>query len=935
MHIFSPKKGALVITLAVLFSAGIFAIIAVISLPETAHTQEGSWQRVGSAGKSLSCKPPNHERERGGPPSGMIYDADGSSEKIRVIAEATASTESCDTAQNTPSGNADQPAGAALAAKEETDPPGDGDSTGGGGSGGSGGGSGSGSGGSGSGSGNSNECEGKKATAYVSYGIEAFGNSSSLYARATIGQGKTNSYGTDSYSQTFTGSPTGEVSFRQTDQSLYCHAYYDSDANANFSITVYEWVPDDNGGGGGGTDPTASDDGPVSLNLCKNDSVDIDVLSNDTDGDGDDLSIESPGDPSNGTTIGTDKIRYTPDFGPDDVTFNYTVSDGNDGTNTAKVKVNVSGSNEESDCGDDGDDPNAVCKTSPDNPKVGDEIEFDGSDSADPDDDIDTYDWDVTLPDGSEGERTGEKFSGTADQSGTYDADLTVTDKGGNTGETTCSITVDPGNKCPDGSGVQDDTYSVKSGETLEIDAPGVLANDSDPDGDTLEASVVSGPSNGSLTLNQDGSFTYAPADGFSDDDTFTYQAGDGECSAQAGVTITVTDTPPPNPACEITPSDPVTGDDITFDGSASSDPDGSISQYAWSIYAADGDTFSGGGESTTLNGADVDTEGDYSAELGIADDDGQVSTTTCSVTVGSGQAPNPVCEITSSDPSVGDSLTFDGSASNDPDGSIEQYAWSIYAADGDTFPRGNESTTLSGSNVDTDGDYSAELAIADDDGNVGTTTCSISVGQIDDPTASCTASPENGEASLDVSYDGTDSSAPEDASIESYSWNFGDGASGSGSQPSNTYNSPGEYTASVTVTDTNDNTDSTDCPQIDVSTSTGGGGGGGACSDENKCNDPGPQSPTGASDEPWVVVNPAKEHLDEGEETNVFVQSNKTKSCSSFTAKVGDDDFDTVGTSCEVADSEQSTSTPSSVSDSFQVCTYNVCPTAPNSSRV
>ena len=45
--------------------------------------------------------------------------------------------------------------------------------------------------------------------------------------------------------------------------------------------------------------------------------------------------------------------------------------------------------------------------------------------------------------------------------------------------------------------------------------APGVLGNDTDPDGDPLTAVLVTGPSHGSLTLNADGSFTYTPAADF------------------------------------------------------------------------------------------------------------------------------------------------------------------------------------------------------------------------------------------------------------------------------------------------------------------------------------------------------------------------------------------------------------------------------------
>ncbi len=75
-----------------------------------------------------------------------------------------------------------------------------------------------------------------------------------------------------------------------------------------------------------------------------------------------------------------------------------------------------------------------------------------------------------------------------------------------------------------------DDRYSVEEDDPLRDSASrGVLANDSDPDGDSLTAWVVTGPSRGRLRLNQDGSFRYVPPD---DDDFegtvyFTYKAKD------------------------------------------------------------------------------------------------------------------------------------------------------------------------------------------------------------------------------------------------------------------------------------------------------------------------------------------------------------------------------------------------------------------------
>ncbi len=86
-----------------------------------------------------------------------------------------------------------------------------------------------------------------------------------------------------------------------------------------------------------------------------------------------------------------------------------------------------------------------------------------------------------------------------------------------------------------------DDAYSVEEGTSLTVPEPGVLTNDSDPEGDLLNAVLVSGPSNGALTWNIDGSFTYTPSPGFCATDSFTYKANDGVLEGNtATVTVTV-----------------------------------------------------------------------------------------------------------------------------------------------------------------------------------------------------------------------------------------------------------------------------------------------------------------------------------------------------------------------------------------------------------
>jgi len=84
-------------------------------------------------------------------------------------------------------------------------------------------------------------------------------------------------------------------------------------------------------------------------------------------------------------------------------------------------------------------------------------------------------------------------------------------------------------------------SYSTDEGKQLTVDAPGVLANDSDPNNDPLTAVEVSDPAHGTLSLDPNGSFVYTPNAGFSGTDTFTYRANDGTADSNtATVTITV-----------------------------------------------------------------------------------------------------------------------------------------------------------------------------------------------------------------------------------------------------------------------------------------------------------------------------------------------------------------------------------------------------------
>lgn len=87
----------------------------------------------------------------------------------------------------------------------------------------------------------------------------------------------------------------------------------------------------------------------------------------------------------------------------------------------------------------------------------------------------------------------------------------------------------------------EDDSYIISEDSTLNISSPGILGNDYDPDGDVINISYWTEPSNGSLLLNFDGSFIYIPDSNFFGKDSFDYQITDGTDSSElAKVLITV-----------------------------------------------------------------------------------------------------------------------------------------------------------------------------------------------------------------------------------------------------------------------------------------------------------------------------------------------------------------------------------------------------------
>lgn len=153
---------------------------------------------------------------------------------------------------------------------------------------------------------------------------------------------------------------------------------------------------------------------------------------------------------------------------------------------------------------------------------------------------------------------------------------------------------------------------------------------------------------------------------------------------------------------------------EASVDGSASSDPDGTIAEYRWDW--GDGTPKSTGATATHTYAA----AGDYTITLTVTDDRGGTGVKSAQVTVAPNQAPSAAFSTTTADLAV----SVNGTGSADPDGTIASYSWDW----GDGSPAGSGATASH--NYSTAGDYTIKLTVTDNEGATGTVSHSVSVSQ-------------------------------------------------------------------------------------------------------------------------------------------------------------------------------------------------------------
>jgi PKD repeat protein len=307
----------------------------------------------------------------------------------------------------------------------------------------------------------------------------------------------------------------------------------------------------------------------------------------------------------------------------------------------------------------------------------------------------------------------------------------------------------------------------------------------SDPDGTVASYAWTFG--DGSTGTGATPAHTYAASGTYTV--TLTVTDNLGVASAPAAISLPVT-VPVANQAPTARISAPsCTAGACTFDGSTSSDPDGTIASYAWTF--GDGGTATGSKPSHTYAAS-----GTYTVTLTVTDNQGAASapaSTPLSVTV---PPPNQAPTARISAPScIAGACTFDGSTSSDPDGTIASYAWTF--GDGGTATGAKPSHTYA-----TSGTFTVTLVVTDNQGAASapaTTPVTVTVATTNQAPVARIAAPTC--VSLVCGFDGSTSSDP-DGMIASYAWTFGDGGTATGAKPSHTYATSGTYTVTLVVTD-------------------------------------------------------------------------------------------------------------------------------------
>lgn len=341
--------------------------------------------------------------------------------------------------------------------------------------------------------------------------------------------------------------------------------------------------------------------------------------------------------------------------------------------------------------------PAADFSLSPATAASGQQVAFTAATPVDPGGTVSSSGYAWNFGDGATG--SGSTPSHPYGSAGTYVVTLTVTDNRGYQGSSTHDVFID--DRPPAFNSLTGPSSPSPTGQTIAFSASAI-----DPDGSVTgyawsfgDGSAASGPAP-THAYSRAGSYTV----------TVTAADNNGGRSSQSE-TVSVSDRPPA--AAFVAPLSTMTGQTVSFDAGASTDPDGTVTNYAWNF--GDGATATGPTPSHAFARA-----GTYAVTLAITDNSGSTNTTSHTVSV-SDRPPIAAFSSSTLTPVTGQTVTFDATASNDPDGTLARYAWNF--GDGATATGATPSHSFS-----TGGSDTVTLTVTDDSGNSATTTRTLQV---------------------------------------------------------------------------------------------------------------------------------------------------------------------------------------------------------------
>ncbi len=375
---------------------------------------------------------------------------------------------------------------------------------------------------------------------------------------------------------------------------------------------------------------------------------------------------------------------------------------------------------------------------------------------------------------------------------GTYQYSLTVTDNHGLNSSSSVLVTVSPAPNLPPVANAGSNSTITLPVNTATLN--GTASNDPDGSISSYHWTKTSGPA--TFTIVNAASASTAVNNLVQGVYTFNLKVTDNNgATAKASVTVTVNAAAPPvnlPPVATAGSNSTITlpVNTATLNGTASNDPDGSISSYQWT-------KTSGPATFTIVNAASVSTavnnlvQGVYTFNLQVTDNNGATANASVTVTVTAAPPPpvnQPPIAIAGTSTYITlpvNTVTLDGTASNDPDGSISSYQWTKTSGP-TTFTIANATSASTQVNNLVQGVYTFNLKVTDNNGATANASVTVTVNAalpppVNQPPVANAGS--NAAITLPVTsftLDGTVSADP-DGSIVSYAWSQQSGPSPAG----------------------------------------------------------------------------------------------------------------------------------------------------------